>query len=96
MSSIVVALCYLPAALLTLIQLKDLGRSYLRPFTLGEVYKLFLIYLSNGNTLRAMFPWRTFPRIRGTALGFFLDRRLFRPLAHKRSVGSGTSLADAP
>ena len=71
MSSVVVALCYLPTALLTLFQLNDLGRSYLRPFTLGEVYKLFLIYLSHGNTLRAMFPWapfRTFLKVSGSII----------------------------
>ena len=77
MSSIVVALCYLPAALLTLIQLKDLGRSYLRPFTLGEVYKLFLIYLSNGNTLRAMFPWAPFRTLGVQSWGFFLIEGFF-------------------
>lgn len=56
-STIVVICACLPIAIADLRQIGSLQRSYLRPFTLEEVYKLLLIYLSHGNTLRTLSPY---------------------------------------
>jgi 4-amino-4-deoxy-L-arabinose transferase-like glycosyltransferase len=50
---------------------------YLRPFTPAEVYKLLLIYLSHGNTLRTLSPYAPLSGILKQHWGFFLIDGLF-------------------
>ncbi|MFC1868789.1 glycosyltransferase family 39 protein [Thermodesulfobacteriota bacterium] len=76
-SSTLVALAYLPVVLLTLFQINSLGRSYLRPFTISETYKLFLTYLSHGNTLRTISPYAPFGEFVNQPWGFFLIEGFF-------------------
>jgi 4-amino-4-deoxy-L-arabinose transferase-like glycosyltransferase len=53
-----VAACpFVPLLFSTLGHFESMRLSYLRPFTLPEVYKLLLIYLSHGNTLRTISPY---------------------------------------
>jgi len=57
LSGIFVALAYLPFIINKMLQLSELKKQHLRPFTFSEIYNLFFIYLSHGNTLRTIFPW---------------------------------------
>jgi uncharacterized membrane protein len=56
-SSAAAALAFSPFALQILFKLKVENWTYLKPFTPSELYKLFLVYLSHGNTIRSLFPW---------------------------------------
>jgi len=56
-----VAACpFVPLLFSTLGHFEAMRLSYLRPFTLPEVYKLLLIYFSHGNTLRTISPYAPF------------------------------------
>lgn len=59
-STFFVGFFYLPQLISTLFQIGSLGRGYLRPFNPGELYKMFLIYLSHGNTIRTVSPYSDF------------------------------------
>ena len=52
-ASVLIALAWAPLVVATLRQLGEMGRDYLRPFTLTDLYNLLLVYLSHGNTLHA-------------------------------------------
>ena len=70
-STAVILLAYVPG-LVMLLQNESLERGYLRPFTPLEIYNLFLIYLSHGNTLRTVFPWNIAKSIQSQAPALFL------------------------
>lgn len=76
-STLLVVVAYLPVALSTLLQVNSIGRGYLRPFTIAEVYKLILIYLSHGNTIRTVLPWAPIDMLGKQPLGFFLVEIFF-------------------
>ncbi len=71
-STVVVGLAYSPLVWLTLRNADGMVRQYLRPFTMSETYKLFLIYLSHGNTLRTFSPYAPLQRLLEQHWGFFL------------------------
>jgi len=56
-TAFVVALGFVPVVIFFLGQLGDVTSGYLRPFTPGDLYKLFTVYLSHGNTLRTISPY---------------------------------------
>ena len=56
-SIIAIAICILPLVYAFFREGEGLQRDYLRSFTLPEVYKFVLIYLSHGNTLRTLSPY---------------------------------------
>jgi 4-amino-4-deoxy-L-arabinose transferase-like glycosyltransferase len=70
--TVAVALGYLPPLWLALRDAGAMDRAYLRPFTAAETYKLFLIYLSHGNTLRTVSPYAPFRRILEQPWSLFL------------------------
>jgi 4-amino-4-deoxy-L-arabinose transferase-like glycosyltransferase len=70
-SAVAVALAYLPLIILILRGTESPGKEYLRPFTFAELYNLFLIYLSHGNTLRTVPPYAPFRAILEQHWGFF-------------------------
>jgi len=76
-SSIIVYLAYMPFALTTLFQVNIDKWSYLRPFTISEIYKLFFIYLSHGNTIRTIFPWAPFQILISQPWIFFIVELFF-------------------
>jgi len=71
-STVVVGLAYSPLVWLTLRNADGMVREYLRPFTVAETYKLFLIYLSHGNTLRTFSPYPPLQRLLEQHWSFFL------------------------
>jgi 4-amino-4-deoxy-L-arabinose transferase-like glycosyltransferase len=71
-STVTVALAYAPLVWLTLHNADGMVREYLRPFTVAETYKLFLIYLSHGNTLRTFSPYAPLGRMLEQHWSFFL------------------------
>jgi len=71
-STVAVALAYLPVIILILRGTESPGKEYLRPFTFAEVYNLFLVYLSHGNTLRTVSPYAPFRAALEQHWGFFL------------------------
>ncbi len=71
-STVVVSAAYLPVILSTLLQAEGIARDYLRPFSFCEIYKLFLIYLSHGNTLRTISPYAPIHTLTTQPWGFFL------------------------
>jgi 4-amino-4-deoxy-L-arabinose transferase-like glycosyltransferase len=71
-ASIVVLLAYIPLVLSALGRWQSLSRSYLRPFTLGEVYRLLLIYLSHGNTVRTVSAYAPFRELAEQPWPYFL------------------------
>jgi uncharacterized membrane protein len=54
--------------------------NYLRPFTVAEVYKLLLIYLAHGNTLRTISPYEPFHSLLLQPPGLFLVDACFAGL----------------
>ncbi len=87
-STVAVALAYSPLVWLTLRNADGMAREYLRPFTMAETYKLFLIYLSHGNTLRTFSPYAPLHRTLEQHWGFFLIDGFFALL-----LGTGLVLA---
>jgi hypothetical protein len=83
-----VALAYLPLVWLVLRDTAAMVRTYLRPFTMAETYKLLLIYLSHGNTLRTFPPYAPRERILEQHWGYFLIDGFFALL-----LGTGLVLA---
>jgi len=71
-SSGAVALGYLPLFVKALLQMNVIERGYLRPFTLSELYPLYLVYLSHGNTLRTISPYEPFSQLTGQPWAYFL------------------------
>jgi 4-amino-4-deoxy-L-arabinose transferase-like glycosyltransferase len=68
-----VAACpFIPLFLSGLRHFETLRPTYLRPFTVPEVYKLLLIYLSHGNTLRTISPYAPFRALLSQPWPFFL------------------------
>lgn len=57
LSTVLVVAAGLLVLLPVLLKTETLSRDYLRPFSLGEFYKLFFVYLSHGNTLRTFSPY---------------------------------------
>lgn len=76
-STVIVAAAYLPMLLSTLLQAEGMARDYLRPFSFSEIYKLFLIYLSHGNTLRTISPYAPIHTLTTQPWGFFLIDGLY-------------------
>jgi 4-amino-4-deoxy-L-arabinose transferase-like glycosyltransferase len=60
MSGAAVPVGWMPFLWMALSHSDTLIKSYLRPFMPGDAYYLFLIYLSHGNTLRTISPYRPF------------------------------------
>jgi mannosyltransferase len=87
-STAAVALAYAPIVWLTLRNADGMARGYLRPFTMAETYKLFLIYLSHGNTLRTFSPYAPLQRLLEQHWSFFLIDGFFALL-----LGTGLALA---
>jgi len=79
-----VALGYLPLFLKMLSQMGNITREYLRAFTPGDVYTLLLVYLSHGNTLRTISPYRPWSQLLEQPWTYFLIDGFFALL-----VGSG-------
>ena len=71
-STAAVALAYSPLVWLTLRNSEAMAREYLRPFTMAETYKLILIYLSHGNTLRTFSPYAPLQKLLEQHWSFFL------------------------
>jgi len=71
-STVAVALAYTPLVWVTLRNADGMAREYLRPFTMAETYKLFLIFLSHGNTLRTLSPYAPLQRLLEQHWSFFL------------------------
>lgn len=71
-STLVVGLGYLPLVWLTLRDTGAMVKGYLRPFTLEEVYRLLLVYLSHGNTLRTISPYDPLAEILEQHWGFLV------------------------
>jgi hypothetical protein len=68
-----VAACpFVPLLFSTLGHFETIEPSYLRPFTAPELYKLLLIYLSHGNTLRTISPYAPFSALLLQPWPFFL------------------------
>jgi len=68
-----VAACpFVPLLFSTLGHFEAMRLSYLRPFTAPEVYKLLLIYLSHGNTVRTISPYAPFRALLLQPWPFFL------------------------
>lgn len=88
MSTMTVALAYLPVIGLTLRTGSDMHRGYLRPFTIPEVYNLLLVYLSHGNTLRTISPYAPFGKMLEQHWAFFLIDGFFALL-----LGTGLFVA---
>jgi 4-amino-4-deoxy-L-arabinose transferase-like glycosyltransferase len=76
-ASVVLACAYLPLVLSAASHFDSLRRSYLRPFTLAEAYKLLLICLSHGNTLRTISPYASFDALFRQPWPFFLVEGFF-------------------
>jgi len=88
-STILIGLAYLPFALVTIFQVNIQQWSYLRPFTMGELYKLILVFLSHGNTLRTISPYTPFSALWEQPLGFFLIDIFFACLLIVGCLGIG-------
>ncbi|MBN1831454.1 MAG: glycosyltransferase [Deltaproteobacteria bacterium] len=88
-SSISVALSYLPFIVSTLLQMDKMGRGYLRAFSLEEFYRLFLIYLSHGNTVRTLSPYFDLSKILDQPWFYFLVDGLFAALVLWGLIGIG-------
>ena len=71
-SGIVIALAFMPMALMKFGQRSDLGRGYLRQLSAGELYKLAFIWLPSGNTFRTGNPYGSFARLIGQPWPYFL------------------------
>jgi len=76
-SGCVVAIVFAPMALLKFSQRSDLGRGYLRQLTPGEIYKLLLIWLPSGNTLRTIGPYKPFANLFAQPWPYFLIEAFF-------------------
>ena len=79
-STLTVACAFLPIVVWDLRQFDSLQRSYLRPFSLAEMYKLLLVYLSHGNTLRTVFPYAPLRTLLQQPAAFFLLDAFFAGL----------------
>jgi 4-amino-4-deoxy-L-arabinose transferase-like glycosyltransferase len=79
-STLAVACAFLPILVWDLHQFDTLQRSYLRPFTPAEMYKLLLIYLSHGNTLRTVSPYAPLRTLLLQPAAFFLLDAFFAGL----------------
>ena len=90
-STAIILLLYLPGLMLLLLQKESLERGYLRSFTPLEIYNLFLIYLSHGNTLRTVFPWNIAKSIQSQAGAFFFLEIFFLILLLRGAWSIGRS-----
>jgi 4-amino-4-deoxy-L-arabinose transferase-like glycosyltransferase len=79
-SGAAVFLGWLPFVWMSLSHADLLARSYLRPFTLVDAYYLFLIYLSHGNTLRTISPYKAINEMLAQPWWFFLFDAFFLAL----------------
>jgi uncharacterized membrane protein len=70
--SVVAACPFIPLLVSGLRHFETLRPIYLRPFSMPEVYKLLLIYLSHGNTLRTIRPYAPFRALLLQPWPFFL------------------------
>jgi hypothetical protein len=67
-----IALAFAPLVVLKYGQRDELARGYLRQLSPGEVYKLLLVWLPNGNTLRTVSPYSSFSRLVEQPWPYFL------------------------
>lgn len=72
LSGAAIALLYLPQVIHMMSHAEDLTRNYLRPFSPQEIYRLFLIYLSHGNTIRTISPYSDISRMFTQSWLYFL------------------------
>jgi uncharacterized membrane protein len=77
LSGVAVSLGWLPFVWLSLTHMDELKRVYLRPFTPAQMYSLFLIYLSHGNTLRTISPYEPLRTIFSQPKALFLLEAFF-------------------
>jgi 4-amino-4-deoxy-L-arabinose transferase-like glycosyltransferase len=77
LSGLIVAMAFAPMAMLKYGQLDDLARGYLRQLSPGELYKLLLVWLPSGNTLRTIGPYSPFARLTEQPWAFFLIDAFF-------------------
>lgn len=77
LSGLFVAVAFAPMVLLKYSQLDDLARIYLRQLTPGELYKLLLVWLPSGNTLRTIEPYSAFARLFEQPWPYFLVEAVF-------------------
>ncbi len=88
-SSISVALSYLPFIVSTFLQMDKMSRGYLRAFSLEEFYRLFLIFLSHGNTVRTISPYSDLSKIFDQPWFYFLVDGFFAALIIWGLIGIG-------
>jgi len=79
-SGMLAAIAVLPLAVLKLAQIDELDRNYLRQLSLPEVYKLLLVWLPSGNTLRTVNPYEPFARLAAQPWPYFLLDAFFAVL----------------
>ncbi len=77
LSGVTIALGWLPFVWMSLTHMDALKRVYLRAFTPPDVYSLFLIYLSHGNTLRTISPYEALRDIFNQPKALFLIEAFF-------------------
>jgi len=76
-SGFFVALVFAPLAVLKFGQGSELERGYLRQLSPGELYKLMLVWLPSGNTLRTVNPYGSFAGLAAQAWPYFLIDAFF-------------------
>jgi 4-amino-4-deoxy-L-arabinose transferase-like glycosyltransferase len=76
-SGLVIATVFLPLVLFKLGLGSELSRGYLRQLSLGELYKLLLIWLPSGNTLRTISPYSSFSKLVEQPWPYFLIEAFF-------------------
>jgi mannosyltransferase len=79
-SALVVALVIAPFVILKISQGSDLERDYLRQLSSGEIYKLLLVWLPSGNTLRTVGPYGSFSELVKQPWPYFLIEAFFAVL----------------
>ncbi len=99
--SVVAALPFAPLFLKSLQHLESVRPTYLRAFTPVDVYKLLLVYLSHGNTLRTISPYAPFSAFLLQPWPYFLIDAFFAALLlagvwhvarDRRQTSRGTAL----
>ncbi len=76
-SALVIALVIAPFVVLKISQGGDLERDYLRQLSSAELYKLLLVWLPSGNTLRTVFPYGSFSELVKQPWPYFLIDAFF-------------------
>ncbi|MGI9321744.1 MAG: glycosyltransferase family 39 protein, partial [Thiogranum sp.] len=77
LSGLFIALAFAPMVLLKYSQRDELVRGYLRQLSPAELYKLLLVWLPSGNTLRTIGPYSPFSKLLSQPWSFFLLEAVF-------------------